>query len=690
MLNMSPYLRRLLVVLVLCLQPCLSWALLDDGWLFPLEGSSFGVSTNPSPNSTFNNDPRIIHGVLVRVEGSEQMTRADFYVADQKVGSTYDHVRTPSGTKVFLGKLFFNTVGSRQLVAKLTDDFSVDTLNGPTIHVSSPGPLPAVQSVPVEGIQSSAVILRGSYDNFACNVSSLYFEYGTSTQYGSVSSELEKIDTFSRPILVGRQVWGLQPETEYHYRLVVSTPAGTVHGPDATFTTTANLPPVPRPDVGVLKNDGTSIVEPMWNDLDDNKEPYPAPNPLKLVSFSQGAAGLVEMSVTGPPRLRYTAGPDFEGTDTFTYVVEDPFGAQATGIVEIRDISAHYEAISGGYVAPLDSGGSAAGSISLQVTRTGAFTGSLNYHGAAHPFSGAFRRVEEGYFECSSRDVSIPVTGGPAFRFGFSLMYDKDNIPIIVGGSISGPYFDILSAPQLMPPAEAAEEAGLFTAVLPNPNAESLANTDTQPQGHAFATMRVSKSGRTTAVGRLGDNSAFSTGGRLRRDKNVYLNAAAGSTRRARLTGLVEFDHGKSVGGSGTLMWKNPTSPRGIYHDAFNLTLKAKGERFIPPAARKPVFESGGGTPAMVSVVLRERVGGTSFSGTLPLGPGNRLDSGRNPASRLLIVVNPRNGLFSGTFAESGERTKRVMGVVQTGSRSGMGTAGSAGGDAPIELEVTP
>jgi hypothetical protein len=70
-----------------------------------------------------------------------------------------------------------------------------------------------------------------------------YFEYGPTTAYGTSVPAGQDGDGGSSPNTIGIQqpVYGLQPATTYHYRIVAHNQAGTTTGADQTFTTTSPL-----------------------------------------------------------------------------------------------------------------------------------------------------------------------------------------------------------------------------------------------------------------------------------------------------------------------------------------------------------------------------------------------------------------------------------------------------------------
>jgi phosphodiesterase/alkaline phosphatase D-like protein len=72
-----------------------------------------------------------------------------------------------------------------------------------------------------------------------------YFQYGTSTAYGSQSSP-SSAGAGTAKTAVSASVSGLSPKTSYHYRLVATNATGTSVGADQTFST-SSVPTVPPP-----------------------------------------------------------------------------------------------------------------------------------------------------------------------------------------------------------------------------------------------------------------------------------------------------------------------------------------------------------------------------------------------------------------------------------------------------------
>jgi hypothetical protein len=99
--------------------------------------------------------------------------------------------------------------------------------------LSATGP-PLVTTSPATLIASYSATLNGSVDPHGLTTT-VYFQYGTTTSYGSTSaSQIMTGDTYQA---VSANISGLTGSTTYHFRIVATNSAGTVYGSDRTFTT---------------------------------------------------------------------------------------------------------------------------------------------------------------------------------------------------------------------------------------------------------------------------------------------------------------------------------------------------------------------------------------------------------------------------------------------------------------------
>jgi photosystem II stability/assembly factor-like uncharacterized protein len=97
-------------------------------------------------------------------------------------------------------------------------------------------PLPALVSAsPATGIGPYVATVNGTVDPSGPGAT-YHFEWGTTTGYGASTADSQLAPSASN-MPVSATLEGLSPNTTYHYRVVATTIAGTVVGPDATFRT---------------------------------------------------------------------------------------------------------------------------------------------------------------------------------------------------------------------------------------------------------------------------------------------------------------------------------------------------------------------------------------------------------------------------------------------------------------------
>jgi parallel beta-helix repeat protein len=92
---------------------------------------------------------------------------------------------------------------------------------------------------------------------------------------------------------------------------------------------TCNHPPRAQPDFASTPEDTTLEVDVLANDTD------PDGDELVVTSFDATTTEDGSVSDEGDGILRYVPADGFVGTDTFTYAIEDPSGASATGDVSV-------------------------------------------------------------------------------------------------------------------------------------------------------------------------------------------------------------------------------------------------------------------------------------------------------------------------------------------------------------------
>ena len=113
-----------------------------------------------------------------------------------------------------------------------------------------PVPAPMVTTGSASQVTSSSAMLNGAINPNGAGTT-YYFEYGTTTSYGSTTS-VEDAGSGSSDVSVTANLSGLSTNTTYHYRLIATNSGGTTYGDDQSFATS-----VPKPILSLGSGTGT-------------------------------------------------------------------------------------------------------------------------------------------------------------------------------------------------------------------------------------------------------------------------------------------------------------------------------------------------------------------------------------------------------------------------------------------------
>ncbi|PYI46865.1 MAG: hypothetical protein DMF11_07675 [Verrucomicrobia bacterium] len=102
------------------------------------------------------------------------------------------------------------------------------------VGMSSPTPTPALTSNSATNVASFSATLNGSLNPHGATTS-VYFQYGLTTSYGSMTATHTKTGNTAQA--VSANISGLNVSTTYHFRIVAHNSGGTSFGSDRTFTT---------------------------------------------------------------------------------------------------------------------------------------------------------------------------------------------------------------------------------------------------------------------------------------------------------------------------------------------------------------------------------------------------------------------------------------------------------------------
>jgi hypothetical protein len=118
-----------------------------------------------------------------------------------------------------------------------------------TAPASAGGSAPDVQTQAPTPITSASAVFHGLV-NPRTRMTTYWFELGTTLDYGTATNSASA-GKGDKPVTVTADIGNLQPETEYHVRLVASNDRGVSPGADVTFTTSAadqpSTSPMPTP-----------------------------------------------------------------------------------------------------------------------------------------------------------------------------------------------------------------------------------------------------------------------------------------------------------------------------------------------------------------------------------------------------------------------------------------------------------
>lgn len=104
-------------------------------------------------------------------------------------------------------------------------------------------------TLPASNVTDTTATLNGHVFPDQSVTTYYYFQYGTTTAYGSQTPTEGPVQGTDKD--VSTNVTGLAPSTTYHYRVAATNTDGTTYGDDVTFTTNAAGQPGPAPQNAV-------------------------------------------------------------------------------------------------------------------------------------------------------------------------------------------------------------------------------------------------------------------------------------------------------------------------------------------------------------------------------------------------------------------------------------------------------
>jgi hypothetical protein len=150
---------------------------------------------------------------------------------------------TDQATSVELTGLQAGTTYSYRVVAENTIEGKLEIVDGPD-ETFTTVPVAQIASASTSAVSATSATLHAEINDLEVG-SSYYFEYGTSTAYGS-STPVMGLAGANENLAVSTVLNGLTGDTTYHFRVVVSNSFGVLPGPDTVFgTSSATVPGLP-------------------------------------------------------------------------------------------------------------------------------------------------------------------------------------------------------------------------------------------------------------------------------------------------------------------------------------------------------------------------------------------------------------------------------------------------------------
>ena len=310
------------------------------------------------------------------------------------------------------------------------------------------------------------------------------------------------------------------------------------------------------------------------------------------------------------------------------------------------------------------------GFLRVNVTSTGAFTGTLFLAGVPYPFVGEF--TGSGQFIGEVRRANnFPLT------LNFNIDVAPNGTQQIVGTISSNTFVSSAIAKRAAygPKAPAPSNiVGRYTVVLPP--AFPIADAQRDPRGNGIGLLTITPDGTVSWNGRLADGSGAIQRQALARDNTwpLFLNLYRS---KGVMLGNITVDKSQTDSDiDGSVNWFKPVVARDTYFPIGFRILDATfmGSAYTPPAAGTRALTGFAEADDNAILTLQEGsllgdiVRSTTFSATNDItitNPGNE---------RFVLDLDPLSGVFGGSFVHPVSATRtRIIGVLFQKQSIGVG-----------------
>lgn len=387
----------------------------------------------------------------------------------------------------------------------------------------------------------------------------------------------------------------------------------------------------------------------------------PFGTPLRVTAVTQGAAGKVTLAAG---KVSYTPGKTFTGRDTFTYTISAGGAETATATVTVTN---PFLALRGSFSTLVTgTGGGAVGTLDATLTAGGVITGKLDIAGKSFVLRGS--AGFDGVFTQTFKRLPAP-TPSLVLTLAFDINSDLD--ASLSGGVTGDPTAYTIAAGSVgltaLPPGVLAAR---YTLLLPDDA------TPENPRGFGWAAGSLTKLGKLTLAGRLGDDTPFTAAATLNAADLAVLYVPLYTKPKGEISGALAFaGSGPRTLLTGTLAWRKPPQAKplatALFPAGFTATTAASGASYLPPLTGVRALQFTDPVNAKANLVV---TGPFTLSSTVSVSKADQVtaDTPVLPTN-VKVTITRATGLLSGSFVPSvGAKSVRFTGVLRQDTNLGV------------------